>query len=70
MRTSWFTRAQEACRKYRAQVYKMAQWVKALATKADDLSLSSGTYMVEAENQSLQVVLWFPQELHVMNVCQ
>lgn len=70
MRTSWFTRAQEACGKYGAQVYKMARWVKTLATEADDPSSISGTYAVEAENQFLQVVLRLPQAPHVMNVCQ
>jgi hypothetical protein len=33
----------------------MAQWVKARATKPDDLSSSSGTYLVEGENCLLQV---------------
>lgn len=43
---------------------EMAQWVKALATKPDSLSLISRTYMVEGENLSLKVVsdrhvLWY-----------
>jgi hypothetical protein len=63
MCTRRFTRAQEACRKYGAQVYEMAQWVKALATKADDPSSISGTYGVEAENQFLQVVSGFHKHL-------
>ena len=41
----------------------MAQWVKALATKADDPSSISGTYGVEAENQFLQVVSGFHKHL-------
>jgi hypothetical protein len=35
----------------------MAQWVKVLAAKPEDLSLISGTQMVEGVNQPLQVVL-------------
>lgn len=32
----------------------MAVWVKALATKIDDLCLIHGIHMVEGRNQSLQ----------------
>ena len=38
----------------------MAQSEKVLATKADDLSSIPKTYMVEAESQLQQVVLWLP----------
>jgi hypothetical protein len=34
----------------------MAQWVKALATKPEDLSSMPQTYMVEVESQLLRVV--------------
>lgn len=35
----------------------MAQWVKVLIAKADDLSLISETHVVEGKNKLLQVVL-------------
>lgn len=39
----------------------MAQLLKVLAAKPDDLSLIPGTHMVEGKNQRPQVVLWPPQ---------
>lgn len=36
---------------------EMARWVKALATKPDDLSSSPGAHLVERENSLLRVVL-------------
>lgn len=36
---------------------RMAQWVKMLATKPDDLSSIFGTRMVEGENPRLQTAL-------------
>lgn len=38
----------------------MPQWLKALATKPDDLNLIPDTNMVRGENQVLQVVLGLP----------
>lgn len=35
----------------------MVQWLQALAIKPDNLSLISGTYMMERENHLLQVIL-------------
>lgn len=35
---------------------RIAQWVKILATKPNNLSLNPGLHMVEGENQLLQVV--------------
>lgn len=35
----------------------MAQWLEELATKPDDLNVISGTYVVEGENELLQIVL-------------
>jgi hypothetical protein len=34
----------------------MAQWIKVLVAKPDDLMLISETHIVEGENQLLQVV--------------
>lgn len=39
---------------------KLAQWVKALATRFDSLSLILRFHVVETENQPPQVVLWLP----------
>lgn len=36
---------------------KMAQWLRLLATKPDDLSLIPSIYMTEGKNQLQQVVL-------------
>ena len=35
----------------------MAQWVEVLATKPNDLSLLSGTHLVEEENRFLKFFL-------------
>lgn len=35
---------------FSGEVSKMAQWVKALVTKPDDMSLIPGTYKVMGEN--------------------
>lgn len=46
---------------------KMAQWVKALVTKPNDLTLTPGTNTEEGENQCLQSVLtsaWAPRHEH------
>ena len=45
----------------------MAQLVKVLAAKADSLSVISGTYIVEGEEQIPQVVLWSPYSY--LNMC-
>lgn len=47
--------------KFRAS--KMAEWIKALAVKAEGLSLICETYMVEIKNK-LQVLLRPPHRLH------
>lgn len=38
----------------------MAQWIKVLVSKPNDLSLIPRTYMVEKESEFPQVVLWLP----------
>lgn len=42
----------------------MVQWIKAFATKPDDLNSISRTYMVEGKKESLKVVLWCPYMHH------
>lgn len=42
------------------RVSMMAQWVKALDAKPDDLSSVPGIHIIEGENQLLEVVLWLP----------
>lgn len=44
-------------------------WVKALAPKPDNSSLTPGTHMVGGQNSLLQVVLWSPHLGHGMHVC-
>lgn len=43
----------------------MAERVKALATKMDNLSSIPGTIVVEGENEILQAVLWPLASTHV-----
>lgn len=38
----------------------MSQWLRAQATKPDDLSLTLSTHTVEGENQLPKLVLWSP----------
>lgn len=46
----------------------MAQQVKVLVAKSDDLSLIPRTQIVEVENQLIQVVLWPPHLLCSMHL--
>lgn len=47
---------------------EMAQRVKSLATKPNDLNLVPGTHMVEGENRLSSSVSWFPYVHAMWNV--
>lgn len=49
------TRAQHGVIDGRARISEMAQQVKVLAAKSDDLSLSLGTYLVEGRTDSCKL---------------